>query len=164
MISEEFNRENISKEEAESFHIRKAVRCVLFDKDKNIALLHPKGKKWYALPGGGVEEGETFEQAVVRECKEEVGCTICLKTLIGETIEYRKNRRSINKSQGYTAEVVGEKGLPLPEDETSDSDILWIPIDEAILIMDNIPTQEDLYEQYCIERDLLFLKKASVLK
>jgi len=42
-------------------------------KDDLILLIHRffNNKEYFALPGGGVEEGETPEQAVIREIKEE---------------------------------------------------------------------------------------------
>jgi 8-oxo-dGTP pyrophosphatase MutT (NUDIX family) len=42
-------------------------------KDKKILLIHRfrDGREFFVLPGGGVEEGETIEQAVIREVKEE---------------------------------------------------------------------------------------------
>lgn len=42
-------------------------------KNNKILLLHriKKGWEFYCLPGGGIEPGETPEQAVVREIKEE---------------------------------------------------------------------------------------------
>lgn len=33
-------------------------------------------QEYYTFPGGGVEEGETLEEAIVREIKEEFGITI----------------------------------------------------------------------------------------
>ena len=38
---------------------------------------------YYAIPGGGLEEGETYEQCCIREVKEEIGVDVKVrKTLI----------------------------------------------------------------------------------
>ena len=55
--------------------IRTAVRALLVDPDQRILLVRfefPQGTRW-ALPGGGVDAGETFHQALRRELTEEVG-------------------------------------------------------------------------------------------
>lgn len=157
-----FNNENVLETEYEQYRHRRAARVVVFDNNDNVAILHPIEKNWYGLPGGGVEEGETYEQGIIRECKEEIGCDIKIETLLGITIEYRKLDNLINESHGYTSHVVGTKGRPFADDETNDSIIMWMPISEAIHLMENTPQQENLYDQYCIERDLTFLKQALV--
>jgi len=45
------------------------------EKENKILMVHNKGSGW-SLPGGAVEEGETLEQAVIREVKEETNLTI----------------------------------------------------------------------------------------
>ena len=61
-----------------------AVLCLI--KDGSRVLLQNRVKKdWqgYTLPGGHVERGESFVDAVVREMKEETGLTIEKPKLVG---------------------------------------------------------------------------------
>jgi len=48
------------------------VRALIFDKERIFLVKHTYDDYWY-LPGGGVKKGETFEQSIRRELKEEVG-------------------------------------------------------------------------------------------
>ncbi len=50
-------------------------------KDKKILLCRSKGKDVYYIPGGKRKEGETDEQALVREIKEELNVDLVVETL-----------------------------------------------------------------------------------
>ena len=56
--------------------VRTAARVILIDPDDRVLLLAARdpadGKTVWFVPGGGVEEGETLEQAAARELAEEV--------------------------------------------------------------------------------------------
>lgn len=56
---------------------------VLLIKDNKILLVkHTYQHQWY-LPGGGIKKGETYEQAVRREMKEELGAHLGKISLFG---------------------------------------------------------------------------------
>ncbi|MFF3553477.1 NUDIX hydrolase [Streptomyces tsukubensis] len=59
---------------------RRAARVVLLDPDDRILLIHGHepdhpATSWWFTPGGGLESGETHEQAALRELAEETGIT-----------------------------------------------------------------------------------------
>ena len=61
-----------------------AVLCLIRDGDK-VLLQNRVKKDWpgYTLPGGHVECGESFVDAVIREMKEETGLTIMKPKMVG---------------------------------------------------------------------------------
>lgn len=65
-------------------NVELAVLCLLTDGDR-ILLQNRLKREWhgYALPGGHVEPGESFVDAVIREMQEETGLTVKEPRLTG---------------------------------------------------------------------------------
>lgn len=153
------NLENASEEDVQNYRIRTAVRAIVLDKDGYIALLHASKNTYYKLPGGGVEKGEDFEEALRRECREEIGCEIEITGELGLIVEYRKEGALKQTSYCYRAKVIGEKGHPdLTQDEIDEGfEIAWLPPEEAIQKL--ISSQPQRYGgDYMVARDLAFLR------
>ncbi|MFC6015200.1 NUDIX hydrolase [Plantactinospora solaniradicis] len=61
---------------------RSVVRVVVLDALSHVLLFHTKDPTypelgtWWELPGGGIEPGETYREAAVRELAEETGIAI----------------------------------------------------------------------------------------
>ena len=56
--------------------VRSTARLVLFDADRRVLLFRHAdghGREFWATPGGGLEPGETAEEAARREAAEELG-------------------------------------------------------------------------------------------
>ena len=65
--------------------MRMSSRCILIE-NRNVLLIYRErdGEKYYVFPGGGIEEGETKEACIKRECKEELGIDIEIKKYVYE--------------------------------------------------------------------------------
>ena len=124
--------------------VRKAVRTFIFDKNKVIAIRYSTNdeiKDYYDIPGGKIEDGETNEEASIRECKEETGIEIISQKLIGNLIIEYPNR--IFDFDIFIAESY--KGCPKSFKENNS---MWINIYELLSQNKIFPTIEFLKPKY----------------
>ena len=57
--------------------VRLSVKAIIIREGRLLVLkCRDREGVWYLLPGGGQEAGETLEQALHRECLEELGCKV----------------------------------------------------------------------------------------
>ena len=59
--------------------VRNAVRCFLIKDEKVVVIKYSEASKragYYDIPGGKIEDGETMEQTVIREFREETGLVV----------------------------------------------------------------------------------------
>lgn len=75
---------------------RLAVRILVMDADERLLLLRAvvpdDGRVFWLAPGGGLEAGESYEAAAVRELREETG----LVTELGPCVWTRRHRHTWN--------------------------------------------------------------------
>ncbi len=63
--------------------IRNSAKAVIIEDGKLLTVkFYENGSTYYILPGGGQEHGENLHQALIRECKEEIGADIEIGDLI----------------------------------------------------------------------------------
>lgn len=77
----------------------------------------------YTLVGGGVEKGETFKEAAIRECKEEIGNGFDIKE--DELVEILNFREPALSDPSLTIEMHMMKAL-------KDVDVELVPNDEIV--------------------------------
>ncbi|UQD51180.1 8-oxo-dGTP diphosphatase MutT [Bacillus methanolicus] len=110
--------------------MKKAVRvvgAVIYNEQHEIlcALRSPKMSlpHVWEFPGGKMEEGETPEEALVREIHEELGCTIQVHEKIEET--YHEYPSVIVHLLTYKAKIV--EGNPQAKEH---AELEWVPLQE----------------------------------
>ena len=108
----------------------RATACAVIEKDNQVLIVkrnHEPFNGYWTLPGGHIDFGETAEQAVIREVKEETGLSF-----IPKFITYREE---IYKDINWHGEVLVFHGKAEGKEEIDGKEIIdikWVDIDEAI--------------------------------
>ncbi len=124
--------------EPKEYKIRPTAKGIVIDGQGKIALLEARGH--FLFPGGGVEEGESGEEAFVRECMEEIGCKVEVLSSVGMGVQYRSKEEYAKKYEiyFYVAKVVGDKGVPTTTSKSELACILsWQNEEEVKNMLEN---------------------------
>lgn len=112
---------------------RLTARAIVLSPDGRCAVMYAARFGIHTLPGGGVEEGEAIEDALVREIAEETGCTIAACEPLGYVEENRAHADYTQLSYYYIVHAADETLRPrLTDAETANGTrALWCTLAEA---------------------------------
>lgn len=100
--------------------------------ENKILMVNNNGGGW-SLPGGAVERGETLEQAVIREVKEETSLTIEAEEVIAVNEAFFKERGHHALFITFKAKIIDGEISIIDRDEISE--IKWVDIQRASELM-----------------------------
>ena len=120
--------------------IRNSAKAIIIQGDKVLLTKNQDNDGYfYLFPGGGQEHGETLQQALIRECMEEVGQQVEIGELlhvreyIGKNHEYASDDFDVHQVEYYfISKIVNEtKGNIEPTNPDSHQvGIEWIAIND----------------------------------
>jgi mutator protein MutT len=127
--AKEMSTEIVSALKVGRDYIGVGVGAIILRNDNILLLLRkkaPEAGSW-TIPGGRVEFGETVEQAILREVKEEIGVEGRVIAPLGVTDHILTEEHSHWVSPRFLIEVIGE---PQNMEPQSHEEMRWFPISE----------------------------------
>ncbi|MDW0117098.1 NUDIX hydrolase [Sporosarcina thermotolerans] len=105
------------------------VYAVILKEGKVLMVKNKKYNNW-TLPGGGVEKGETLEQAAIREVWEETGLTVEIGKLLAVNETFRQKENNHVLFFTFNTGVIG--GEIAIQDRDGILDVQWKDLNEAV--------------------------------
>ncbi|CAH0157378.1 RNA pyrophosphohydrolase [Massilia sp. Bi118] len=144
---------------------RQAVRAVVLH-GREILLLYTRRYNDYSFPGGGLDDGESPEDGLVRELQEETGATgIAVGPYLGYGDEYRPPQKAghdllFMRSHFYACRADRLLGNAAPEAYEVKNGMVprWVDIDEAIAHNEAVLRDRPPSMGMSIQRETLMLK------
>jgi ADP-ribose pyrophosphatase YjhB (NUDIX family) len=138
-------------------NIRNAARALIID-DGCILLLRKDGGdrgKRFALPGGAQDLGETLQEALNRECREEIGTAVEILDL-AYVADFFKPRETTPPSTRHLVEFLFRCRLPAdysphngPRPDKHQVDVTWVELER----LDRIPLYANSLSRHLMDID-----------
>lgn len=112
------------------------VKCIIRRGNEILMIRNTYGKGWWTFPGGGIEKGESDEQAIRREIQEELGVGLLNLKLVGKflsTVEYKKDNVTV-----LSAEV---ESVNFAIQEAEIQEVRWVSFDAPPTPMGRVAKQ-----------------------
>ncbi|MCL2467904.1 MAG: NUDIX domain-containing protein [Micrococcales bacterium] len=134
--------------QALGLRFRRAARVILVDPDDRVLMLRghdadQESRSWWLVVGGGLDDGETFREAALREVREETGIELADDAVVGPVFtrsavfdfvfeRWRQDEELFYARVG-PGTTVTTSGWTKEEEELLD-DLRWFTLDELAAV------------------------------
>ena len=143
-------------------HVRHSVRSIII-KEQQVALVYSRKFDYYKFPGGGIEEGESKKEALIRETFEETGLSIIPTSIqeYGYVHRIQKGEKEdvfIQDNFYYLCDVKATIGLLNLDDYEAEEHFTLTYVHPTIAISTNRNNPHGPKDQNMIEREARVLE------
>ena len=120
---------------------RVSCKAIIVEDDRLLAIhLRDDATEFFYLPGGGQEFGETVEEALERECREEIGCGVVTRELLFVR-DYFGWAHEFSHIEGHIHQVElmflcdirpGERPTTTQVPDAMQIGYVWLPLDDLL--------------------------------
>lgn len=125
-------------------NIRNYARCLLINQNQEICLLYSRARDYYAIPGGGIEPGESLLQALSRETLEETGYLLKNPKPIGNIHEQLYDRVTTTFFFSAQPDKILHSNY-MPDEIEEDYILKWLSLPEALQIFQTVCNEQQLH-------------------
>lgn len=143
---------------------RRAARAIVFDEKDRVAIMYFSKTGSYKLPGGGIDEGESIDDALHREIREETGYKIANIRELGVVEEDRYYAGMHQTSYCFVATAEHYVGTDLTDKERAEGmELRWLDtIEQAIAAVKNNSLVDEEGDK--IGHEMMKLREVAILE
>ena len=107
--------------------------CLILNDKNEVLLMKRSGtvrneSGWWSKPGGGIDFGETVEESMIREMKEELGIEVEIIGYLPHTNHFTKDKKQHWVALNFVAKIIS--GVPKIMEPHKCSEIAWFPMNK----------------------------------
>lgn len=142
--------------------VRPSVRGIIIH-DGKVAMVHSLKYDYYKFPGGGLEDGESLEEALLREVAEESGLQVILSSireygLVHRVQKGQKEAKFIQDNYYFLCDVEEKVGSQKLDDYEAEEHFTLEYVDATHAIRINREVNHGLKDQIMLEREARVLE------